>query len=633
MIRPAGNPKFGDYQANCAMPIGKLVADSNPRQVAAELIEQLQLDDICETPEIAGPGFINLKLKDSFLQDRLAEMLADDRCGVTPVASPKKILIDYSSPNVAKPMHVGHIRTTVIGNCLAKTLQFLGHEVITDNHLGDWGTQFGSIIYGYNHCGDPEVVRQDPVPELAKLYRIVHQLMGYHKAIKNVPKYEAEIARLEDLHAAAQQEAEGSEGKEAKKKRKAAESLAKKVASARAKLESARATIAATDADPVMKQRAEAHADIGKAVLDETSKLHADDPENIALWEQFLPHCKDEINRIYSRLNVTFDHTLGESFYHPMLGEIVDDLKQRGLASESDGAICVFLDQFDAPMIIQKSDGAYLYATTDLATLRYRQETFNPDEVLYVVDARQSEHFEKLFAVAEATKLIDAKLVHVSFGTVLGEDGRPMKTRSGTLIGLESLLDDAVEAAYQVVCNPDRLVKLDPPMDDQEKRLVSERVGIGAIKYADLSHDRTSDYKFNLSKMVALSGNTSTYAQYSFARTTSILRRNEVTEADVVERIQAAGITFTHAAERALGLQLLQFQEALQNVYEDYRPNHLVDYVYSTAEAFSKFNDQCHVLNAETDAIQNTRLALVVLTGRVIKQALELLGIEVVERM
>ncbi|PAY17400.1 arginine--tRNA ligase [Rhodopirellula sp. SM50] len=633
MIRPAGNPKFGDYQANCAMPIGKLVADSNPRQVAAELIEQLQLDDICETPEIAGPGFINLRLKDSFLQDRLAEMLADDRCGVTPVASPKKILIDYSSPNVAKPMHVGHIRTTVIGNCLAKTLQFLGHEVITDNHLGDWGTQFGIIIYGYKHFGDPEVVRQDPVPELAKLYRIVHQLMGYHKAINNVPKYEAEIARLEDLHAAALQEVETAEGKEAKKKRKAAESLAKKVASARANLDSARATIAATDADPVMKQRAEAHRDIGKAVLDETSKLHADDPENIALWEQFLPHCKDEINRIYSRLNVTFDHTLGESFYHPMLGEIVDDLKQRGLASESDGAICVFLDQFDAPMIIQKSDGAYLYATTDLATLRYRQETFRPDEVLYVVDARQSEHFEKLFAVAEATKLIDAKLVHVSFGTVLGEDGRPMKTRSGTLIGLESLLDDAVQAAYQVVCNPDRLVKLDPPMDDQEKRLVSERVGIGAIKYADLSHDRTSDYKFNLSKMVALSGNTSTYAQYSFARTTSILRRNEVTEAEVVERIQAAGITFTHAAERALGLQLLQFQEALQNVYEDYRPNHLVDYVYSTAEAFSKFNDQCHVLNAETDAIQNTRLALVVLTGRVIQQALELLGIEVVERM
>ncbi len=633
MIRPAGNPKFGDYQANCAMPIGKLVADSNPRQVAAELIGQLQLDDFCETPEIAGPGFINLRLKDSFLQDRLTEMLADDRCGVSAVASPKKILIDYSSPNVAKPMHVGHIRTTVIGNCLAKTLQFLGHEVITDNHLGDWGTQFGIIIYGYKHFGDPEVVRQDPVPELAKLYRIVHQLMGYHKAIKNVPKYEAEIARLEDLHAAAVDEPESAEGKEAKKKRKAAESLAKKVASARANLESARATIAATDADPVMKQRAVAHPNIGKAVLDETSKLHADDPENIALWEQFLPHCKDEINRIYSRLNVNFDHTLGESFYHPKLGQIVDDLKQRGLASESDGAICVFLDQFDAPMIIQKSDGAYLYATTDLATLRYRQETFNPDEVLYVVDARQSEHFEKLFAVAEATKLIDAKLVHVSFGTVLGDDGRPMKTRSGTLIGLESLLDDAVEAAYQVVCNPDRLVKLDPPMDDQEKRLVSERVGIGAIKYADLSHDRTSDYKFNLSKMVALTGNTSTYAQYSFARTTSILRRNEVTEAEVVERIEASGIRFTHAAERALGLQLLQFQEALQNVYEDYRPNHLVDYVYSTAEAFSQFNVQCHVLNAETDAIRNTRLALVVLTGRVIKQALELLGIEVVERM
>ncbi|WP_182865183.1 arginine--tRNA ligase [Stieleria mannarensis] len=633
MIRPAGNPKFGDYQANCAMPIGKLVADSNPRQVAAEVIGQLCLDDVCETPEIAGPGFINLRLKDGYIQDRLLEMLADQRCGVRPVESPKKILIDYSSPNVAKPMHVGHIRTTVIGNCLAKTLKFLGHEVITDNHLGDWGTQFGIIIYGYKHFGDPEVVRKDPVPELAKLYRIVHQLMGYHKAIENVPKYEAEIARLNDLHAAAVAEAESAEGKEAKKKRKAADSLAKKIASVQADLKAARKAIAATEDDPVMNQRAQAHPSISTAVLDETSKLHADDPENLALWEQFLPHCKDEINRIYSRLNVSFDHTLGESFYHPMLGEIVDDLKARGLASESDGAICIFLDQFDAPMIIQKSDGAYLYATTDLATLRYRQETFQPDEVLYVVDARQSEHFEKLFAVAEATDLTDAKLVHVSFGTVLGEDGRPMKTRSGSLIGLESLLDDAVQAAYEVVCNPDRLVKLDPPMDDQEKRLVSERVGIGAIKYADLAHDRTSDYKFNLSKMVALSGNTSTYAQYSFARTVSILRRNEVTAEEVVERVKQSGITLTHDAERALGLQLLQFQEALQNVYDDYRPNHLVDYVHSTAEAFSKFNDQCHVLNAETEQIQNTRLALVVLTGRVIKQALELIGIEVVQRM
>lgn len=633
MIRPAGNPKFGDYQANCAMPIGKLLAKMNPREVAAELIAKVQLDDLCDPPEVAGPGFINLRIKDAFLQDQLTQMLSDDHCLVGKSETPKTILLDYSSPNVAKPMHVGHIRTTVIGHCLSKTLQFLGHNVISDNHLGDWGTQFGMIIYGYKHFGDPVVVEKNPVPELAQLYRTVHHLMEYHKAVESVPKLQAEIQRLGELHSAAVTEAESAEGKDAKKKRKSADSLGKKVTATERALQAATGAIEATDSDPVMKQRAEDHQTIRTAVLEETSKLHSGDSENLALWEQFLPHCKDEINRIYSRLNVQFDHTLGESFYNPILGDVVADLKDRGLASESDGAICIFMDQFDSPMIIQKRDGAFLYATTDLATLKYRQEEFAPDEILYVVDARQSEHFEKLFAVANTVGLNDAKLVHVSFGTVLGEDGRPIKTRSGTLIGLESLLDDAVQAAHDVVCNPDRLVKFDPPMDDAEQRLVSERIGIGAIKYADLSHDRTSDYKFSLSKMVALSGNTSTYAQYCYARTTSILRRNDVTEQSVIDRIEKTGLTFTQPAERALGLQLLQFEEALQSVYDDYGPNHLVDYVYSTAESFSRFNEKCHVLNAETAEIQNTRLALVVLTGRVIRKALELIGIEVVTRM
>ncbi|MCO8125107.1 arginine--tRNA ligase [Stieleria sp. TO1_6] len=633
MIRPAGNPKFGDYQSNCAMPIGKLLPDSNPRDVAAQVIAQIQLDDLCDPPEIAGPGFINLRIKDSFLQTQLKAMLDDDRCLVTACESPKTILLDYSSPNVAKPMHVGHIRTTVIGNCLAKTLRFIGHRVITDNHLGDWGTQFGIIIYGYKHFGDPEIVRQDPVPELAKLYRVVHQLMGYHKSVASIPKLESELEHQQAEHSVAVEAANSAEGKDAKKKRKAADSLAKKISATESALDAARKTIAKTQSDPVMMQRAAEHPDISQAVLAETSKLHAGDAENCQLWEQFLPYCKDEINRVYDRLNVSFDYTYGESFYHSMLADVVADLTQRGLASESDGAVCVFLDQFEAPMIIQKRDGAFLYATTDLATLRYRTEHFSPDEILYVVDARQSEHFEKLFAVAELTGLSDARLVHISFGTVLGEDGRPMKTRSGSLIGLESLLNDAVDAAYQVVCDPERVNKLDPPMDDDEKRQVAETVGIGAIKYADLAHDRTSDYKFNLSKMVALTGNTSTYAQYSYARTAGILRRIGLTEAEVVERAKTSGLLLNHPAERALGLQLLQFEEALQSVSDNHAPNHLVDYVYATAETFSRFNDQCHVMNAETPDIQNTRLALVVLTGRVIKKALELLGIDVVQRM
>ena len=268
-----------------------------------------------------------------------------------------------------------------------------------------------------------------------------------------------------------------------------------------------------------MLAQANAHPNVTDAVLQETVKLHQGDAENLELWTNFLPYCKDEINRIYDRLNVTFDYTLGESFYHSMLQPVVDDLEKRGLASDSEGAICVFLDEFDAPMIVRKKDGAYLYATTDIATLKYRLEEFNPDEILYVVDSRQSEHFEKLFAVARKIGMQDVKMVHVNFGTVLGENGKPLKTRSGTLIGLEGLLDDAVDRAREVVCNPERIEKIDPPMDDEEREQVAQTVGLGAIKYADLSHHRTSDYSFSLDKMVALEGNTSAYVQYAYART------------------------------------------------------------------------------------------------------------------
>ena len=320
----------------------------------------------------------------------------------------------------------------------------------------------------------------------------------------------------------------------------------------------------------------------------------------MTLWKKFLPHCKDEINRVYDRLDVSFDHTLGESFYHEMLGDVVEKLEQVGLAHESDGAVCVFLAEFDAPMIVRKQDGAYLYATTDLATMQYRLEQFNPSEILYVVDTRQSEHFEKLFAVAHHFGLEHVKLVHVNFGTVLGEDGRPMKTRSGTLIGLESLLDDAVERARQVVCNPERLAGFDPPMDEAEQEMIAEVVGIGAIKFADLSHHRTSDYRFNLDKMVALEGNTSTYVQYSYARTQKILENAEKLESDVIDMIEREGWNFTHPAERALALMLIKLEEALLALHKDYAPNQFVDYLLDTAKAYSKFNDNCHVLRGDS---------------------------------
>ena len=634
MIRTTADPKHGDYQANCAMPLSKQPgSNQNPREIATTLVAKLNVDDLCETPEIAGPGFINLKLKDSFLSDAMRGMLGDARCAVPEVTTTKSIVIDFSSPNVAKPMHVGHIRSTVIGDALARILRFLGHPVITDNHLGDWGTQFGIIIYGYKHFGDPAVVQQDPVNELTKLYRLTNQLIEYRKALASIDELSGTVAEAKGMLEQAVAAAENADAKEQKKAKKNVSSAQRRLATAEANLSSAREKVDAVHRDPDLLKTAEAHPDIDAAVLEETAKLHQGDPENLALWQQFLPYCKDEINRIYRRLDVQFDHTLGESFYNPMLGDVVSKLEDLGLARDSDGAVCVFLPEFAAPMIVRKQDGAYLYATTDLATLQYRLEHFDPAEIVYVVDTRQSEHFEKLFAVADHFGLEHVKLVHVNFGTVLGEDGRPMKTRSGTLIGLEGLLDDAVDRARSVVCNPDRLAAFDPPMDEAEQEMIAEVVGTGAIKFADLSHHRTSDYRFNLDKMVALDGNTSTYVQYSYARTQKILENAEKLESDVVKMVKAHGFKFTHPAERNLALMLIKLEEALLAVHKDYAPNHLVEYLLETAKAYSKFNENCHVLRAETELIQATRLTLVTLCGRVLQLGLRLLGVGVVPRM
>lgn len=632
MIRGTSDPNFGDYQVNCAMPLSKQSDGKNPREVATEIVGKLAVDDLCESVDIAGPGFINLKVKDEYIATSLHKMLSDDRCLVDKVADPKNIVIDFSSPNVAKPMHVGHIRSTVIGDSLARTLRFLGHNVTTDNHLGDWGTQFGIIIYGYKHFGDPEVVGQNPVPELAKLYRKVNQLIEYRKAIASVAPAKQQIAELTAQVQQAQMELDAAE-KPDKKQHKAVGVLQRRLTGAQDSLAAAEEKIAAVDNDANLAAVAAEHPTIDKDVLNETVKLHEGDKENLALWTEFLPHCKDEINRIYDRLNVTFDHTLGESFYHSMLAGVVDDLTAQGLAKMSDGAVCVFLDGYDAPMIIRKQDGAFLYATTDLATLKYRLDEFKPDEILYVVDSRQGEHFQKLFQVAKQIGLENTKLVHVNFGTVLGEDGKPMKTRSGTLIGLEGLLDDAVAGAREVVCDPERLSRFDPPMDKEEQYSISQTVGLGAIKYADLAHHRTSDYAFSLKKMVSLDGNTAAYIQYSYARVQGILNNAESDHASIVKRASDDGIAFTDPAERTLALMLLKFEEALVNVHKDYAPNQLVDYLYETAKAFASFNDQCHVLRAETPAIQTTRLVLVALTGNVLKMGLSLLGINVVPRM
>ncbi len=637
LVRPTTDPRHGDYQANLAMPLGKKLG-ANPRAVAEQLVAAVDLRDICETPEIAGPGFINFKLTNLFLANRTAALLSDPRVGVTATADPKTIVVDYSSPNVAKPMHVGHIRSTVIGDAIAKVLGFLGHHVITDNHLGDWGTQFGMVIYGFKHFGDETAFQAAPVAELSRLYRQVNRLIEYHDAKASLAgaqqTLQGLIAAADQAHAAI---AGATDPKAAKAAEKAAVAAKRKAEAAAEQLQKLEATIEAVDRDSGQRAIAAQHASIGRAVLDETVKLHAGDAENLALWHRFLPFCKDEINRVYNRLNVTFDHTLGESFYHSMLQDVVDQLQASGLARTSEGAVCVFLPEFDAPMIVQKSDGAFLYATTDLATLQYRKDHFQPHEVLYVVDTRQSEHFQKLFAVARHIGFADTKLVHVNFGTVLGDDGRPFKTRSGTSVGLESLLDDAVARAMAVVCNPDRASRIEPPLSESEKQLIANTIGHGAIKYADLSHHRASDYKYDLEKMVSLDGNTSAYVQYAYARTQGILSRAERDGGDLAGKpnvdTAAVPIDLNEQAERALALQLLRFGESLEQVRADYAPNFLVDYLYETAKAYAVFNDNCPVLKAETPQLVQSRLALVTATGRILQVGLSLLGIGVTPRM
>ncbi len=635
MIRATTDARFGDFQANCAMPLAKVTdaISSNPREIADRIIRDLQIDDLCDAPEIAGPGFINLRMKNSYLAEQIAEMFADARCLVSKVEKPLRIVIDFSGPNVAKPMHVGHIRSTVIGDSLTKTLRFLGHDCVTDNHLGDWGTQFGIIIYGFKHFGDPDTVASAPVAELAKLYRLVHRLMEYEKSLDSLPQQKQTVEALRQELAAATLALDGMDDKSLKKQRKMIAGLEKKIEVSEAAVFETQQKIDAVQADADLMTKAKSHLGINAAVLRETAKLHAGDEDNLQLWEQFLPHCKDEIERVYRRLNVSFDNTLGESFYHPLLAGVVEDLQKRQLARESDGAICVFLDAFESPMIIRKQDGAYLYATTDLATLRYRLQHFHADQILYVVDTRQSEHFEKLFAVAKAMGLNEVCLVHVNFGTVLGEDGRPMKTRSGSLIGLEGLLDDAVTRAREVVCDQDRLARISPPMDDAEQNTVAEKVGIGAIKYADLAHHRTSDYRFSLDKMVALDGNTSAYVQYQYARTQSILRKSGIEESEIAQQIVSLGIAVCEPEERQLALCLLRLEESLLSVVQDHAPSSLVDYLYETAKTYAVFNENCPVLKADSEASRRSRLAFVVLSGRVLKLGLSLLGIEVVDRM
>ena len=623
----ARDARHGDYQANLAMSL-KNVLSKNPREIAEELVGRVELDDICLQPEIAGPGFINLKLKDEFLAEQVAKLAVDPRQTVSEATDSKTFVIDYSSPNVAKPMHVGHIRTTVIGDALARILRFLGHKVIADNHLGDWGTQFGMIIYGYRNFRDDAAFEQQPVAELSRIYRTVQAIVGYQASLPKLPGAEAKLAEAQETLAVV----EASPDEDAKQQKKKLKAAKRSVRSAEDSISGLNSKIQAVASAPELLKLAEEHPEIEKRSQLETAKMHAGDEANLELWEKFVPISMEEIDSAYRRLGVEFDHTYGESFYHPMLPGVVERLTESGLAKEDNGAICVFLDEFETPMIIQKSDGAFLYSTTDLATIEYRMEHFKPDAILYVVDHRQGEHFEKLFVAARKMGYKDVELQHVSFGTVLGEDGTPFKTRSGTVMGLDLLLDEAVQAAHAVVCDEERLEKGGlAELSKEETLRIAETVGIGAIKYADLSHNRTSDYKFNIKEMVQLAGETGAYLQYMYARTCSIIARSETNLS--LETVGGFEIQIAEQAERDLVMKLLQFEDVLLNTVEEYYPSVLTAYIYSLAKQFASFFDQCPVLKAETQELKQSRLALCFATQQVLKQGLELLGIGVVPRM
>jgi arginyl-tRNA synthetase len=556
-VRPAGESKHGDYQANAAMALAKAVGKP-PRAVAELLVAGLDLGAAFSAPEIAGPGFLNFRFSDEWLADRLSEMSRDERLLVAPVGSPRRLVIDFSSPNVAKPMHVGHLRSTILGDALSRLFRFLGHEVITDNHLGDWGTQFGMLLYGYKNMRDDEAFRLDPVRELARLYVAVRQ------------QFRAD----EDDDQAS---------------------------------------------DPVQD-----------ACRAEVAKLHAGDPENMELWRSFMPACLEEIERVYRRLDVRFDHVLGESFYQPMLAPVAADLSSSGIAEESHGARVVFFGENEPPALVRKRDGAFTYATSDLAAIAWRLEKFNPTDILYVVDSRQALHFKQIFEVARRWGKTSARLTHVAFGSVLGEDRKPIKTRDGKAgATLEQLLDEAVRLAGETFDSHGD--EEDASLPGADRAAIAEAVGIGAVKYADLSQNRVSDYVFSWDKMLAMDGNTAAYMQYAYARCRSILRKAGVSSESLSRSVPK--VLIGHSAERSLAIHLLRLGEALHAAAADFRPHVLTAYLWDLSKAYSAFFQSCPVLKAPDALSRDSRLVLCDLVSRTIRTVLGLLGIRVVERM
>ena len=545
IVTPAADARFGDFQSNAAMVAAKS-QKKNPRELATSILKYLQVEDLCEPPTVAGAGFINFKVLDSALSDAVNTVRSDACLGVSPVTNPKTIIVDFSSPNVAKPMHVGHIRSTILGDSLSRIARHLGHCVVTDNHIGDWGTQFGKVIYGWKHLLNREALEKSPIDELVRLYREVNALEEHDPAIK-------------------------------------------------------------------------------ETVRGELVKLQQGDAENLEIWRQAVALSWNEFERLYDLLGITFDERLGESFYNDALGPLADRLLSQQIAKESEGAVCIFFPDIpaleDKPCLIRKSDGGFLYATTDLATMEYREKRWKPDAVWYVTGAPQQLHFEQVFAVGRKMG-IATDLRHIAFGSILGDDRKMMKTRSGENVELGGLLREAIERALTVVAEKN------PNLSKSEQEEVARTIGLGAVKYADLMQHRLTDYVFSWEKMLSFQGNTAPYLQNAYVRIRSIFRKAEVEGIG----IQSGPISISEPAERALALQILKFGEILHAVLEDQRPNLLCLYLYELADSFHHFYEACPILKSE-GGIRSSRMELAGVTSKVLKTGLGLLGIGVPERM
>ena len=576
IVKPATDPRFGDYQVNGVMPLAKQLK-TNPRKLAEQIVAKLnsatadKLSDICEPPEIAGPGFINLRLKPELVAANLVQISKDaGQLGIEKAEKPKTIVVDFSGPNIAKQMHVGHLRSTIIGDAICRLLEFQGHKVIRQNHIGDWGTQFGMLI--------AYLVHEKTAEGMANVFG---------KRPDDAP--EVSLSDTEQLY------------KEAKKE---------------------------YDSDP----------DFAKLSREYVVALQKRQQSTLNYWKGIVELSLKECQVMYDKLGVklTKDDAHGESAYNDDLPNVVAELKKKGLAVESEGAVCVFPEGFKdkegmpLPVIVQKSDGAYLYATTDLAAIRYRVGELKADKIIYVTDARQGLHFEMVFAVARMAGWVkpETELVHVTFGSVLGEDGKPLKTRSGENVKLKELLDEAIERARKVV------EEKNPGLSKDEKKKIANAVGIGAVKYADYTNNRTSDYIFSFDKMLAMEGNTAPYMQYAYARVRSIQRKGRDKGIEVDKEIaQSRSISLTEPSELDLAKHLIRYGEAVSSSAGDYRPNYLTAYLYDLAQKFSSFYNDCPVLDASADK-RPTRLLLCDLTAKTIEHGLHnLLGIEVIEQM